>query len=250
MVYPTCLYFLDLLQHEEFRLAIASSHCCKFIDDQLILQWQHSNQKRVKLTDSFKKAFITEDDEIRKIVLHPGSTNNGTEFMNFTIKINNNGCVPGPSGFADYIPEAEGGGSSTSVGQQQTSNAPATPTLPNLSTSGSPSLTTTNPINSHNSKVIQASTSNLLNGNARNSSLSHIAALAHLKTQQQQQQQPPQIPLNGSNSNSNNNLNNPSNVQHSMNTTSSTPGAPTTAPNAGLLSSMSPACPVLKFSKF
>lgn len=44
-----CLYFLDLLQYEHFRREIVNAHCCKFIDDQAILLWQHYTRRRTKL---------------------------------------------------------------------------------------------------------------------------------------------------------------------------------------------------------
>lgn len=49
LMYPMCLYFLDLLQYEHFRREIVNSQCCKFIDDQAILQWQHYTRKRTKM---------------------------------------------------------------------------------------------------------------------------------------------------------------------------------------------------------
>lgn len=44
-----CLYFLDLLQHEPFRKEIATAICSKFIDDQLLLVWQHYTRRRTKM---------------------------------------------------------------------------------------------------------------------------------------------------------------------------------------------------------
>ncbi|XP_033238318.1 mediator of RNA polymerase II transcription subunit 31 isoform X2 [Drosophila pseudoobscura] len=52
LMYPMCLYFLDLLQYEHFRREIVNSQCCKFIDDQAILQWQHYTRKRIKLMEN------------------------------------------------------------------------------------------------------------------------------------------------------------------------------------------------------
>ncbi|XP_034131550.1 mediator of RNA polymerase II transcription subunit 31 isoform X2 [Drosophila guanche] len=52
LMYPMCLYFLDLLQYEHFRREIVNSQCCKFIDEQAILQWQHYTRKRIKLMES------------------------------------------------------------------------------------------------------------------------------------------------------------------------------------------------------
>ncbi|MCL4137177.1 UNVERIFIED_CONTAM: hypothetical protein GTU68_022301 [Idotea baltica] len=47
-----CLYYLDLLQHENFRKEVVNGQCCKFIDDQMILHWQHYTRKRMKLMES------------------------------------------------------------------------------------------------------------------------------------------------------------------------------------------------------
>ncbi|KPU80106.1 uncharacterized protein Dana_GF16664, isoform D [Drosophila ananassae] len=56
LMYPMCLYFLDLLQYEHFRREIVNSQCCKFIDDQAILQWQHYTRKRIKLLENVNAA--------------------------------------------------------------------------------------------------------------------------------------------------------------------------------------------------
>ena len=47
-----CLYFLDLLQHENFQKEVVNGQCCKFIDDQMILHWQHYTRKRMKLMET------------------------------------------------------------------------------------------------------------------------------------------------------------------------------------------------------
>lgn len=47
--YPMCLHFLDLLQYEEFRKEISSSHAAKFIEDQQLLHWQHYVRKRTRM---------------------------------------------------------------------------------------------------------------------------------------------------------------------------------------------------------
>ncbi|XP_013117366.1 mediator of RNA polymerase II transcription subunit 31 isoform X2 [Stomoxys calcitrans] len=52
LMYPMCLYFLDLLQYEHFRREIVNSQCCKFIDDQAILQWQHYTRKRIRMLNA------------------------------------------------------------------------------------------------------------------------------------------------------------------------------------------------------
>jgi len=47
--YPQSLTFLELLQSEKFREAIANVQNTKFIEDQLILQWQYYVRKRMRL---------------------------------------------------------------------------------------------------------------------------------------------------------------------------------------------------------
>lgn len=49
LMYPMCLYFLDLLQYEHFRREIVNAQCSKFIDDQAVLLWQHYTRRRIKL---------------------------------------------------------------------------------------------------------------------------------------------------------------------------------------------------------
>lgn len=50
--YPICLYFLELLQHETFRKEIVSGQCVRFLDDQVILHWQHYTRRRTKLFEA------------------------------------------------------------------------------------------------------------------------------------------------------------------------------------------------------
>ncbi|XP_055379763.1 mediator of RNA polymerase II transcription subunit 31-A isoform X3 [Condylostylus longicornis] len=60
IMYPICLYFLDLLQYEHFRREIANTQCCKFIDDQAILLWQHYTRRRTKLLAQNDNANMSE----------------------------------------------------------------------------------------------------------------------------------------------------------------------------------------------
>lgn len=50
--YPVCLHFLELLQHETFRKEIVSGQCARFLDDQVILHWQHYTRRRAKLFEA------------------------------------------------------------------------------------------------------------------------------------------------------------------------------------------------------
>jgi len=49
--YPQCLHLLELLQYEGFRTEIINTPCAKFIEDQLLLHWQHYPRKRLKLLE-------------------------------------------------------------------------------------------------------------------------------------------------------------------------------------------------------
>ena len=46
-----CLNLLELLQYEGFRTEIINTPCAKFIEDQLLLHWQHYPRKRLKLLE-------------------------------------------------------------------------------------------------------------------------------------------------------------------------------------------------------
>lgn len=50
--YPVCLHFLELLQHETLRKEIVSGQCARFLDDQVLLHWQHYTRKRAKLFET------------------------------------------------------------------------------------------------------------------------------------------------------------------------------------------------------
>merc|ERR1712083_992607 len=50
--YPVCLHFLELLQHETFRKEMVSGQCARFLDDQVLLHWQHYTRRRAKLFET------------------------------------------------------------------------------------------------------------------------------------------------------------------------------------------------------
>ena len=49
--FPQCLFFLDLLQNEEFRNSIANQQVARFIDDQLLLHWHNYARRRQRHID-------------------------------------------------------------------------------------------------------------------------------------------------------------------------------------------------------
>ncbi|XP_062509196.1 mediator of RNA polymerase II transcription subunit 31-like isoform X2 [Corticium candelabrum] len=64
--YPHCLHFLDLLQHKEFQKELVNAQCAKFIEEQILLQWQYNRHKRLESQHqppSFKQAGATSGDQ-------------------------------------------------------------------------------------------------------------------------------------------------------------------------------------------
>ncbi|KAH8418439.1 hypothetical protein KR009_003878, partial [Drosophila setifemur] len=110
LMYPMCLYFLDLLQYEHFRREIVNSQCCKFIDDQAILQWQHYTRKRIKLIENVTAA---QQKEQQQQQINGGEAATGGEATAAT-----------PNG---------NGAAATSESQQAT-----TPSLPSQAPTGNP----------------------------------------------------------------------------------------------------------------
>ncbi|CAH8633087.1 unnamed protein product [Dicrocoelium dendriticum] len=49
LLYPYCLHMLDLLQSAEFRSELARGQVCRYLDDQILLHWQHYMRKRAFL---------------------------------------------------------------------------------------------------------------------------------------------------------------------------------------------------------
>ncbi|KAL1244504.1 Mediator of RNA polymerase II transcription subunit 31-A [Trichinella spiralis] len=51
--FPQCLHILELLQTEEFRTAMMRVPNSKFLEDQMLLQWQFYIRKRVRAHSNF-----------------------------------------------------------------------------------------------------------------------------------------------------------------------------------------------------
>ncbi|CAL8082858.1 unnamed protein product [Calicophoron daubneyi] len=49
LIYPYCLHMLELLQSAEFRSELARGQVCRYVDDQILLHWQHYMRKRASL---------------------------------------------------------------------------------------------------------------------------------------------------------------------------------------------------------
>uniref|UniRef100_A0A182NMN0 Mediator of RNA polymerase II transcription subunit 31 n=1 Tax=Anopheles dirus TaxID=7168 RepID=A0A182NMN0_9DIPT len=132
--FPMCLYFLDLLQYEHFRREIVSAQCCKFIDDQAILLWQHYTRRRTRLTalgttsltglavggqpvgGGVQGTLLSNDPAIMP------NSNNGTNNGSSANSNNGAGGVGGISnnnGSSNNGPNSGGVNVPTSVGQQQ-----------------------------------------------------------------------------------------------------------------------------------
>lgn len=50
--YPQCLYFLDLLQHEQFRQELVQENYCRYIEDQQLYAWQRLQRRRNQLLNN------------------------------------------------------------------------------------------------------------------------------------------------------------------------------------------------------
>ncbi|CAB3408607.1 unnamed protein product [Caenorhabditis bovis] len=62
--FPQCLFILEALQSPQFREAMAFPHNAKFVEDQLVLQWQYYLRKRSRLcANPEQQAKSEEDDE-------------------------------------------------------------------------------------------------------------------------------------------------------------------------------------------
>lgn len=47
---------LELLQYEQFRSKLVNTPCAKFIEDQMLLHWQHYTRKRIRVQQNLMEA--------------------------------------------------------------------------------------------------------------------------------------------------------------------------------------------------
>jgi len=50
--YPQALYFLDLLQREQFRQELVNATYCRYIEDQQLLAWQRLQRRKSQLLNN------------------------------------------------------------------------------------------------------------------------------------------------------------------------------------------------------
>ena len=50
--YPQALYFLDLLQREQFRQELVNATYCRYIEDQQLLAWQRLQRRKSQLLNT------------------------------------------------------------------------------------------------------------------------------------------------------------------------------------------------------
>ena len=50
--YPQALYFLDLLQREQFRQELVNASYCRYIEDQQLLAWQRLQRRKIQLLNN------------------------------------------------------------------------------------------------------------------------------------------------------------------------------------------------------
>merc|ERR1711988_236899 len=91
--YPQCLYMLELLQNSSFREAISNQQCAKFIEDQILLQWQYYIRKRQKIVNNENQSDTAQNnkngEKITTSSQSPSSNNNNTSSSKST-----SGAVP------------------------------------------------------------------------------------------------------------------------------------------------------------
>ncbi|XP_075248009.1 mediator of RNA polymerase II transcription subunit 31-like [Convolutriloba macropyga] len=68
--FPICLHLLDLLQHESFRDELINPQCSKYIDDQILLHWQHYTRRRIQLHKSLQEQLLAR----QQATSNPGSS--------------------------------------------------------------------------------------------------------------------------------------------------------------------------------
>ncbi|CAK8680908.1 unnamed protein product [Clavelina lepadiformis] len=61
--YPQCIYMLELLQYEQFRTELVTTPCAKFIEDQMLLQWQYYIRKRIRLQQRLMESIRQRNDQ-------------------------------------------------------------------------------------------------------------------------------------------------------------------------------------------
>lgn len=110
-----CLYFLDLLQHEHFRREVVNAQCCKFIDDQAILLWQHYTRRRTKTLEQqhFLLQNLKENPQANNNAATTGQNTNTTSSITTTASnanpINSTSNSTNPSNANNYSDENLGG---------------------------------------------------------------------------------------------------------------------------------------------
>ena len=74
--YPQALYFLDLLQREQFRQELVNANYCRYIEDQQLLAWQRLQRRKNQLLNNATGTTTTNNNN------NNNNTNNETETAN------------------------------------------------------------------------------------------------------------------------------------------------------------------------
>ena len=81
--YPQALYFLDLLQREQFRQELVNTAYCRYIEDQQLLAWQRLQRRKNQLLTNATGTTST-------TTTNNNNTNNSNETDSVNIQINPN----------------------------------------------------------------------------------------------------------------------------------------------------------------
>jgi mediator of RNA polymerase II transcription subunit 31 len=85
--YPQALYFLDLLQREQFRQELVNATYCRYIEDQQLLAWQRLQRRKSQLLNN--AAGITTNNNNNNNETENANTQNNTNAISTSTTANN-----------------------------------------------------------------------------------------------------------------------------------------------------------------
>ncbi|UJR23722.1 hypothetical protein I4U23_026702 [Adineta vaga] len=87
--YPQALYFLDLLQREQFRQELVNATYCRYIEDQQLLAWQRLQRRKSQLlTNATGTSTSTANNNNNET--DTATTQNSTNAISTSTTANNN----------------------------------------------------------------------------------------------------------------------------------------------------------------
>jgi mediator of RNA polymerase II transcription subunit 31 len=87
--YPQALYFLDLLQREQFRQELVNATYCRYIEDQQLLAWQRLQRRKSQLLNHAAGGTTTTTTNNNNNETEPANTQTNTNTMATSATANN-----------------------------------------------------------------------------------------------------------------------------------------------------------------